>query len=174
MSEKREIRFIDVNYKELFRIPDGGHIVVTRPMSEMYPGVQEQWVGVCEYCDESHVRINGEIYHICQFAEIQQRIGSTVEPEAEPEYIGGYRITARTIVDDKTFKYGYNPSAATPYATWQCFKGEDDRNSFGHYWSDKSIARRDFFLRADAERTGRHYDHTTLIKQQKNRNNERV
>jgi hypothetical protein len=164
-----EIRFIDPEYNELFRIPDGGRIVVTRPMGEMYPGVQEQWIGTCKYLDECHTEINGECYHICQFAEIQQRIGSLVEPETEPEYIGGYRVQARTIVGGKVFKYGHNPDAAEPYATWQCFKGEDDRNSFGHYWSDKHTAQRDFFLRADAERTGRPYDHAALIKQQKKR-----
>ena len=169
MSENREIRFITPEYKELFRIPNGGRIVVTRPMGEMYPGVQEQWIGDCRYLDEAHVSINGECFHICQFAELQARIRSTIEPEIEPEIIGGYRITARTTVGDMVFKFGHNPKAPQPYATWQCFKGEDDRNSFGHYWSDKSTARHDFFLRADCYRTGEPYDHTTLIKQEKTR-----
>lgn len=169
----KDIRFIDPNYNELFCIPDGGRIVVTRPMGEMYPGVQEQWVGTCKYRDECHTEINGEMYHICQFAEIQARIGSTVQPETEPEYISGYRVTARTCVGDMIIKFGHNPDAPEPYGTWQCFKGENDRNSFGHYWSDKSTAKHDFFLRADSERTGHSYDHTTLIKQRSDRDDAR-
>jgi hypothetical protein len=169
MSENREIRFIDPNYNELFRIPDGGRIVVTRPMGEMYPNYQDEWIGTCRYLDETHVNINGECYHICQFAEIQQRIGAVVKPETEPEIISGYRVNHRTFVGDKVFKFGHNPKAPEPYGTWMCFKGENDRNSFGHYWTDRRTAERDFFLRADSERTGMAYDHTTLIKENKNR-----
>ncbi|MDR1892628.1 MAG: hypothetical protein LBQ48_06440 [Oscillospiraceae bacterium] len=163
MSENREIRFIDPHYKELFRIPDGGRIVVTRPMGELHPGVQKEWVGTCRYLDETHVNINGECYHICQFAEVQARIGSTVEPETEPEMVGDYRITMRTTVRDKKFKFGVNPKAAQPYATWQGYPDPALGNDWGHYWYDKSTAERDFFLRSDSERTGGFYDHTMLI-----------
>lgn len=169
MNENREIRFIDPKYNELFRIPDGGRIVVTRPMGEMYPNDQDEWIGTCRYLDECHVNINGECYHICQFAEMQQRIGAVVRPEIEPEIIGGYRISHRTFVGDKIIKFGHNPKALQPYGTWQCFKGEDDRNSFGHYWSDRQTAERDFFLRADSERSGAAYDHTLLFKENRNR-----
>jgi hypothetical protein len=156
MSEAKEIRFIDPHYNELFRIPDGGRIAVTRPDGE-------QWVGVCKYLDECHFEINGECLHICQFAEIQQRIGATYMPEPETETIGGYRVTRRTFVGGKVFKLGHNPDAAQPYATWQGCQSDPTRNDWGHYWQDKSTANRDLFLRADSERTGRAYDHTTLI-----------
>ncbi|MDR1565051.1 MAG: hypothetical protein LBS74_08855 [Oscillospiraceae bacterium] len=173
MSENREIRFVDPQSDELFTIPDGGRIIVTRPMGEMYPGVQEQWVGECRFMDSCHVSVNGSVngscYHIDQFYDIQKRIGAKIEPETEPEVVSGYRVTARTFVGDKVFKLGHNPNAPEPYGTWMCFKSENDRNSFGHYWSDKSTARTDFFLRADAERTGRAYDHTALIKENKSR-----
>jgi hypothetical protein len=169
MSDNKEIQFIDPNYKELFRIPDGGRIVVTRPMGEMYPGVQEEWVGHCKYLNETHAEINGECYHICQFAEIQQRIGSTVKPETEPEMIGGYRVTCRTTVGDKVFKLGENPKAAQPYATWQGYTDPERGNDFGHYWRDKHTAKRDLFLRADSERTEQPYDHTKLKKENKSR-----
>ena len=163
MSENREIRFIKPDYTELFRIPDGGHIVVTHPIGELYPGVQEEWVGNCRYLDEAHVNINGECYHICQFAEIQQKIGSVVKPEIEPEMVGNYRITHRTTVGNKVFKFGVNKSAAQPYATWQGYTDPALGNDWGHYWSDKSTAQHDLFLRADSERTGGFYDHTMLI-----------
>ncbi|GHT83984.1 hypothetical protein FACS18947_0720 [Bacteroidia bacterium] len=171
--ENKTIRFIDPEYNELFRVSDGGRIVVTRPMGEMYPNYQEQWVGVCRYLDEVHVNINGECYHICQFAEIQARIASKVEPETEREVIGGYTVNRRTFVGDKVFKFGHNPNAPAPYGTWMCFKGEDDRNSFGHYWTDRRTAERDFFLRCDSERTGRPYDHTKFIKQRQARDEAR-
>jgi hypothetical protein len=167
MSDSREISFIDPNYNELFRIPDGGRIVVTRPMGEMYPGVQEEWVGTCRYLDPTHLSVNNECWHICQWADIQARIGSTVEPETEREVIGGYTVNRRTFVGDKVFKMGHNPNAPEPYGTWMCFKGENDRNSFGHYWTDRRTAERDHFLRADSERTGQSYDHTTLINEKK-------
>ncbi len=163
--EGKEIRFIDSNYNELFRIPDGGRIVVTRPMGEMYPGVQEEWIGHCRYLDEVHVSINNECYHICQFAEIQQRIGAVVRPELEPEMVANYRITHRTTVGDKIFKFGVNPRAVQSYATWQGYTDPARGNDWGHYWSDKRTAEHDLFLRADAERTGKSYDHTTLIKE---------
>jgi hypothetical protein len=169
LPKAKVIRFIDPNYNTLFHLPDGGRIVVTRPMGEMYPGVQEEWVGVCRYLDPTHLSVNSEVLHICQFAEIQQRIGSMYKSEAEPEMIGGYTVNRRTAVGDKVFKMGHSPNAPEPYATWQCFKGENDRNNFGHYWTDRRTAERDHFLRADSERTGTAYDHTTLIKQQKNR-----
>lgn len=167
--DAKMIRFIDPHYNELFRIPDGGRIVVTRPMGEMYPGVGEQWVGTCRYLDECHVSINGECYHICQFAEIQARIGSAVEPETEPELIGGYTVNRRTTVGDKVFKLGQNPKAAQPYATWQGYTDPALGNDWGHYWPDKRTAERDLFLRADSARTGESYDYTTLIKQDKSR-----
>jgi hypothetical protein len=167
MSDQKQIRFIDPNYNELFCIPDGGHIIVTRPDGE-------QWVGKCKYLDAYHTEINGDCFHICQFAEIQQRIGATYMPEVEPEIIGGYRITARTFVNDKVFKFGHNPQAPSPYATWQGYQGKPDCNDWGHYWSDKSTARQDFFLRADAERTGKSYDHTNLIQQKTQQKNKEI
>jgi len=169
----KEIRFIDSHYHELFRIPDGGRIVVTRPEGEMYPGVCEEWVGTCKYLDAAHVSINGECYHRCQFAEIQERIGSTVKPEGDPEVVGGYRITRRTFVGDKIFKFGVCPNAPKPYATWQSYRDSSRGCDWGHYWSDKSTAERDFFLRADAERTGKPYDYTKLIKQRQDRGDAR-
>lgn len=169
MNENKEIRFIAPDYTELFRIPDGGRIVVTRPMGEMYPGVQDEWIGDCRYMDETHTNINGECYHICQFAEIQARIGAIVKPETEPEIIENYRVTHRTTVGNKVFKFGVNPKAPSPYVTWQGYTDPAFGNDLGHYWSYKRTAERDFFLRVDSERTGQSYDHTTLIEQQRNR-----
>lgn len=85
MNENKEIRFITPSYEELFRIPNGGSIVITRPEGEEY-------IAECKYLDETHFEANGTCYHICQFAEIQERNGATVKPETEPEINCGYRI----------------------------------------------------------------------------------
>ncbi len=74
---KKEIRFITPNYVELFRIPDGGEIRITYPPGDGRGTVTAQ----CKYHDEMHFDIvGGTVYHICQFAEIMERVGAKVEP----------------------------------------------------------------------------------------------
>ena len=162
MIENKEIRFITPNYEELFRIPDGGSIVVTRPDGEEY-------VAECKYLDDTHFEAYGSCYHIYQFAEMQARVGATVKPEAEQEINHGYRIVQRAYVGDKVFKLGINQDAVQKYVTWQSYQENPDSFDWGHYWSKKSTAKTDLFHRADAERRGVSYDHTTLYKQSKNR-----
>jgi hypothetical protein len=158
--EEKMIRFIDPQYNTLFKIPDGGSIVVTRPNGE-------QSIGICKYLDETHVAVNGSCYHICQFAEIQQRNGATVEPEKEPEMVGGhYRIIHRIPVGDKVYVLGHSPTAVQPYATWQAYRDKPGKD-YGHYWSNRSDAWSDLLCRADAERTGKPYDHTKRYTQKK-------
>lgn len=73
---QKGIRFIDPNYKELFRIPDGDKIRITEP-----DGKHRDCV--CRYIDECHVEVsNGfdNLYHICQFAELMERNQNTVIP----------------------------------------------------------------------------------------------
>ena len=56
------IRFIDPNYKELFRIPDGGRIIVTTSWGE-----KREYS--CRFIDECHTEVGNNIFHICEFAE---------------------------------------------------------------------------------------------------------
>ena len=70
------IRFIDPHYKELFRIPDGDMIRITGS-----DGTHSD--KVCRYIDDYHLEVGSkwnELFHICQFAEITERNGSTVIP----------------------------------------------------------------------------------------------
>lgn len=70
------IRFIDPNYKELFRIPDGGKIRVKYPN-----GKNEEFI--CRYIDDYHVEVGygpGNLYHICEYAERMAECGNKVEP----------------------------------------------------------------------------------------------
>ena len=73
-NARQGIRFIDPHYKELFRIPDGGRIVVTDAW-----GKRE--ARICRYIDDYHTEIGSNLYHICEFAERMDRIGAVYEPE---------------------------------------------------------------------------------------------
>ena len=72
----RGIRFIDSNYREKFRIPDGGRICVTWPDGQ-------QRTFLCRYIDDYHTEIGSggmNLYHICEFAERMEENGNVVEP----------------------------------------------------------------------------------------------
>lgn len=157
----KDIRFIDSRYNELFSIPDMGYITITQENGG-------QAIRQCRYHGECHVDVGYDVFHICEFAEIMEKSGSTYAPCPEPELVNGYMITDRMYEGDKAFVLAHNPNAVQPWVTWQ---GKSDRPGYiwGHYWSDRSSARSDCFLRADAERTGKAYDHTILYRQTKNR-----
>lgn len=73
------IRFIDPNYKELFRIPDGGKIIITTSCGEKSKHS-------CRFIDEYHTEVGNYLYHICEFAERMAKNGATYEPKpAEPQ-----------------------------------------------------------------------------------------
>jgi len=163
--EGKKIRFISSHYEELFRIPDGGYITITRDDGE-------QLIRRCKFLDECHLYVGSEPLHICQFAEIQERNGSTYEPCPKPEIVEGYVITDRMPVRDKVFVLAHNPDAVQPWVTWL---GRNDLPGYalGHYWKSHSDAWTDYFRRADAERTGQVYDHTKLMKQRQDRSDAR-
>lgn len=73
---ERGIRFIDPHYNEQFRIPDGGKIRITEQ-----DGTSKEYS--CRYIDDYHLEINdgrNNLFHICEFAEIMEKNGRTVEP----------------------------------------------------------------------------------------------
>lgn len=70
------IRFIDPHYKELFRIPDGGKIIITSAWGE-------KTELACRYIDETHAEIGSSLLHICEFAERMEKNGATYEPKPE-------------------------------------------------------------------------------------------
>lgn len=71
--EKKEIRFIDSRYRELFRIPDGGSIEIT------YPD-REKVTRKCTFIDEYHTQVGSSVFHICEFAEKMEAIGAVYRP----------------------------------------------------------------------------------------------
>ena len=78
------------------------------------------------------------------------------------EYVGNYLITQKTTAKDKVFKFGHNPNAVEPYATWISDKDDPTNNYWGHYWKDKATAEIDFKGRIEAWRNDIPYDHTLL------------
>lgn len=76
-NDAKTIRFIDSEYNTLFRIPDGEKIVLTRSDGE-------KRALPCQYLDEVHTKIGGSVYHICEFAERMEKIGTGYAPEKPP------------------------------------------------------------------------------------------
>lgn len=72
-SAEKGIRFIDSSYNELFHIADGEKITITDAMGEKSERT-------CRYIDEYHTEIGSHLFHICQFAELMERNGSTYAP----------------------------------------------------------------------------------------------
>jgi hypothetical protein len=66
---RKDIRFINSDYKTLFTIKDGESIKFTSG----YDG--EESVKKCRWIDEAHTEIGRETYHNCQWAEICERNG---------------------------------------------------------------------------------------------------
>lgn len=76
MSEEKEkmIRFIDSHYNPLFYVPDGGNVVLTFSDGE-------KATRPCKFLDEYHTQVGYNVYHICQFAELMERNGTSYAPE---------------------------------------------------------------------------------------------
>lgn len=67
MEEKKRIRFIDSHYHTLFSIADGDSIEIVYP-----DGKREE--RVCTYIDEYHTQVGVRVFHICEFAEIIEKM----------------------------------------------------------------------------------------------------
>lgn len=72
-NTRHDIRFINSQYDELFRIHDGGQIHVEKSEGGSFDAT-------CEYIDDYHTRVNGRVFHICEFAELMERNNWTYEP----------------------------------------------------------------------------------------------
>lgn len=70
----RDMRFVDCNYKTLFRLPNHSSIIMTKP-----DGTQMKQQ--CSYIDDYHIYIGQCGFHIMEFAEMAWRNGYTYLPE---------------------------------------------------------------------------------------------
>ena len=93
--EQKEIRFIDSRYNELFRIKDGESITVKFSDGSMSDRK-------CTYIDDYHTKIGYNVFHICEFAELMERGGSTYRPKGMPEY------DKQTMIDLNFVKQNYD------------------------------------------------------------------
>lgn len=70
---EKGIRFIDPNYKEQFRIPDGDKVRILYSDGKTVDRT-------CRYIDDYHVEVGDYLFHICEFAERMDGIGAKVIP----------------------------------------------------------------------------------------------
>lgn len=76
MEDKKEIRFINSHYQELFRINDGESIEIRYRNGKK---VERE----CTFLDEYHTKIGLNVFHICEFAERMEEIGAEYQPVRE-------------------------------------------------------------------------------------------
>lgn len=128
-SARQDIRFIDSEYKELFRLPDGEKITVTNA-----DGDKRDFS--CRYIDEAHLEVGNNLYHICEFAERMERSGSTYQPKETPlprECLSTLPSTGEVIKIDR-YQKGYTPRSVqkTP---------EESRKLVDRYNSNHGISK---------------------------------
>ena len=117
--DKKEIRFIDSSYNELFTIPDGGHIYI---LEENKAPLE----AVCKYIDESHIDIDGRCYNRLQWARLMERNNKICSPvenlEASLNKFNNQLFVKRNydvVNRDKFFKrdYGFEEIYYNPDST---------------------------------------------------------
>lgn len=84
INEPKEIRFITPEYKDVFKLPDGGHVLIKHKDGR----VTEH---ECRFLDPYHFLLDNSTYHICQFAEMLQSSNSYVMPFPEKRVIWSNR-----------------------------------------------------------------------------------
>lgn len=63
----------------------------------------------------------------------------------------GYNIIERFRIGAQGFVLGENPNAPQPYVTWQCRTDVPNHFFWGHYFSEKEEAYRDYEERIQQE-----------------------
>jgi len=107
---RKGIRFITPHYQEKFKIPDGDMVRIRRSDGTSIDRV-------CRFIDEYHVEIGGgwgDLYHICQFAEMMERNGNSVIPlrNSLPENCFSITSAADEIVVITKGEMGHRPAGA--------------------------------------------------------------
>lgn len=105
--DTKEIRFIDSKYNELFRIKDGESITVT--LSDGATTDRK-----CTYIDDYHTQIGHNVFHICEFAELMERGGSTYRPKDIPSY-------TLERIEQSEFEYMFRPDDETKNRGCICY-----------------------------------------------------
>lgn len=78
MHEGKMIRFIDSSYNDLFYLRDGENVLLIHSDGRRV-------ILPCKFADECHTQVGNYTYHVCEFAEMMERAGSSYLPEKPPE-----------------------------------------------------------------------------------------
>ena len=74
LEPEKAVIFTDTARHELFRLPDGGNLVM-----KMFGG--DEITRPCVYVDESHFAMGSDVHDVREFARIMERSGWTYRPE---------------------------------------------------------------------------------------------
>lgn len=89
-----DVRLIDSSYKDLYRVPNGGVIQVDYPDGRSFTTRLEHW-------DEYHFDVGGlgDMFHICQFAEVMERNGASYYPEIQTQdEVGAWELGGKGYI----------------------------------------------------------------------------
>ena len=138
-NAERGIRFITPDYKEVFRIPDGDKVRITRSDGETVDRT-------CRFIDDYHVEVGNNLYHICEFAERMEQAGNTVVPlrSSLPEKCYSTLLDTGNVVILKRGETGYYKTDIP------CAGKEDAKSLVSEYNRKLGVSK----AQEDAMRTG--------------------
>ena len=71
--DKSKIRFIDGSYNTMFEIEDGEDVEIEI--------AEDEWMRFnCRYIDETHFYLGKHVFHICEFAEVREKLVQRYRP----------------------------------------------------------------------------------------------
>ncbi|HWR19916.1 MAG TPA: hypothetical protein VN608_09860 [Clostridia bacterium] len=132
MEQKKEIRFIDSQYRELFRVLDGANINIIYPPEDSRGTLTRP----VKYLDEMHINVGNADYHICEFAQRMEAIGARYEPATQLRDVA---IAPFTMGEEKFFTYNREEGNTCVGHISGNFAQQGDR--FNHSWSGRITER---------------------------------
>ena len=129
---KRLIQFIDSQYREQFKIPDGDSIRITYPLGDGREPVERE----CKFMGEMHTKIGSSIYHICEFASAMERISARFEPVNQLHNVEIMPYTAG-VGEDKFFTYNREEGNTCAGSLHGDFGNNSDGDRFYANWKER-------------------------------------
>ena len=127
------IQFIDSDYRELFKIPDGDKIRITYPPGDD----REPAERACKFQGEHHFRLEkNETLHICQFAEKMERIGARYEPVNQLQNIVLVPFTVG-VGEDIFYSYNREEGNTCAGSLHGDFGNSSDGDRFHANWKER-------------------------------------